>query len=108
MSVQYRPLGMVKEMLELIGIEVTYAYEDLIFIHHNHFLLQFGKVGEILFYSANVATTEDEAQQLFTAVQTAASGKGITLLRRGPYQLTADADENMSLHFLDDAPQPPE
>jgi hypothetical protein len=104
MGVQYRPLGMIKETLEQIGIEVTYAYEDLIFIQHNHFLLQFGKVGEILFYSANVAATEAEAQQFFTAVQAAVSGKGITLLRRGPYQLTADADENLSLHFLDDAP----
>jgi hypothetical protein len=101
-------LGMIKEMLEQIGIEVTYAYEDLIFIEHNHFLLQFGKVGEILFYAANIATTEAEAQQFFTAVQTAASGKGITLLRRGPYQLTAGDDEKMSLHFLAEAPPQPE
>lgn len=43
MGVPYRPLGLVKEALEQIGIEVSYAYEDLVFIQHNHFLLQFGK-----------------------------------------------------------------
>lgn len=103
MSVHYRPLGMVKEALEQIGIEVTYAYEDLVFIQHNHFLLQFGKTGAILFFYANVDTAVHEADQLFTDVQTVASGKGITLLRRGRYQLTADADEHLSLRFFADA-----
>lgn len=108
MSVHYRPLGMVKEALEQIGIEVTYAYEDLVFIQHNHFLLQFGKTGAILFFYANVDTAEHEADQLFTDVRTAASGKGITLLHRGRYQLTADTDEHLSLRFLaDDLPEHP-
>lgn len=108
MSVHYRPLGMVKEALEQIGIEVTYAYEDLVFIQHNHFLLQFGKTGDMLFFYANVETTENEAHQLYTDVRTVTSGKGITLLRRGRYQLTADADEHLSLRFLaDDLPEHP-
>lgn len=47
MGLPYRPLGMVKAMLETIGIEITYSYEDLIFIQHNHFLLQFGKSDEL-------------------------------------------------------------
>ena len=46
MALPYRPLGLVKQLLEEIGIEVTYAYEDLVFVQHNPILLQFGKVGE--------------------------------------------------------------
>jgi hypothetical protein len=103
MGLQYRPLGMVTEALEQIGIEVTYAYEDLIFIEHNHFLLQFGKTGEILFFYANVETTGNHAHQLFSDVRNTVSGKGITLLRRGQYQLTTGDDERLSLHFLGNA-----
>ncbi len=102
MNIQYRPLGIVKEMLEQIGIEVTYAYEDLVFIKHNHFLLQFGQTGEIVFFHANVEASETDAQQLFTAAQNAAAAQGITLIHRGRYRLSAGEDENLSLEFLDD------
>ena len=47
MTLPYRPLGVVKQLLEEIGMEITYAYDDLIFIQHNPVLLQFGKVGEV-------------------------------------------------------------
>jgi hypothetical protein len=33
-------------MLDGIGFEITYAYDDLIFIEHNAFLLQMGRSGE--------------------------------------------------------------
>jgi hypothetical protein len=104
MDLQYRPLGIVKEMLDQIGIEVTYAFEDLVFLEHNHFLLQFGKTGEILFFYANVETKDSDAQQLFTTIQTVASAQGITLIHQGRYQLSAGEDENLSLEFLTNAP----
>lgn len=104
MGVPYRPLGLVKEALEPIGIEVSYAYEDLVFIQHNHFLLQFGKTGAILFYYANVETAEEAAQQFFREVQGALGAKGMTLVDRGQYRLTAGAGEELSLHFLDQPP----
>jgi hypothetical protein len=101
MGLQYRPLGMVTEALEQIGIEVTYAYEDLIFIEHNHFLLQFGKTGEILFFYANVETPEEAARRFFREAQTAVSAKGISLLERGQYRLERGAGEELSLQFID-------
>jgi hypothetical protein len=36
-----KPLGQVKELVESLGMEVSYAYEDLVFLQHNSFLLQF-------------------------------------------------------------------
>lgn len=108
MGIPYRPLGLVKEALEQIGIEVSYAYEDLVFIQHNHFLLQFGKTGAILFYYANVETAEETAQQFFRAVQAVLGAKGMTLVNRGQYRLTADAGEELSLHFLDQSTASPQ
>ncbi|MBV5316642.1 MAG: hypothetical protein JZU50_02430 [Desulfobulbaceae bacterium] len=103
MGLPYRPLGLVKEMLEPIGIEVAYAYEDLIFMEHNDFLLQFGKQGERLFFSANVETTDADGQRLFALIQSVASGQGFTLTQRGQYRVSIGAEENLTLVFLDDA-----
>ncbi len=102
MGVQYRPLGVVKEMLEQAGVEVTYAYEDLVFIKDNHFLLQFGKVGEILFFYANVEMGDADGRQRFAALLPVVSAQGLTLIHRGCYRLSAGEDENLSLEFLHD------
>lgn len=107
MALPYRPLGLVKQFLEEIGIEVTYAFEDLIFIQHNPILLQFGKVGEMLFFYTNVETGEAEAAQLFAAIQAKADSQGITLVQRGRYRLSEAEGENLALEFLEDAACPP-
>lgn len=89
-------------MLEQISLEVTSAYDDLVFLMHNPVLLQFGEVGETLYFHVNVETGADEAQHP-AAVQKAAAGQGITLLQRGRYRLSAGEDENLSLEFLEEA-----
>ena len=35
------------QLLEELGHEVTYAYDDLVFVNHNGFLLQFDNTGEV-------------------------------------------------------------
>lgn len=102
MGLQYRPLGTVKEMLEQVGVEVTYAYEDLVFIKDNHFLLQFGKVAEALFFYANAETADADAQQLFATLLPVANAQGFTLIHRGRYRLSAGDGENLSLQFIED------
>ena len=106
MALPYRPLGLVKQFLEEIGIEVTYAFEDLIFIQHNAILLQFGKVGEMLFCYTNEDAEAVEAAQLFVAIQAKAGDHGITLVQRGRYRLSEAEGENLSLEFLEDAACP--
>ena len=100
MGLRYRPLGVVKDMLEQIGIEVTYTYEDLVFIKHNSFMLQFGTTGEMLFYYTNIETHETEEKQLFAAVHTLANAQGFTLVHRGSYRLSAEDGEELRLSFL--------
>ncbi|MDD2465631.1 MAG: hypothetical protein PHI97_16660 [Desulfobulbus sp.] len=103
MALKYRPLGVVKQVLEELGLEVSYAYEDLVFVQHNPFLLQFGKVGESLFFYVNVEAEEQAARQIFAALQAKVSGEGITLMHRGRYRLSENEGESLSLEFLDDA-----
>lgn len=96
----YWPLGLVKTLLEGVGLEITYVYEDLIFLQHNPVLLQFGKVGEVLFFYRNIETSEEKATHLFQTLQTAASNQGFVLIDRGRYRLSEAKDQTLALEFL--------
>jgi len=41
MTIPFRPLSEVKMLLEEAGADVSYAYDDLVFVEHTAFLLQF-------------------------------------------------------------------
>lgn len=101
MTLPYRPLGQLKEMLDGLGMQITYAYEDLVFIQHNHFLLQFGASGEMLYFHGNIETPAEELTHYATIIHTAATAAGFTLLQRGHYRLTTAEDQNLSLEFID-------
>jgi hypothetical protein len=103
MTLPYRPLGVVKQLLEEVGMDITYAYEDLVFIRHNPCLLQFGREGEMLFFYASVETGAAKAKELFSAIQAKALGQGITLVYRGRYRLSQAEGECLSLEFIEDA-----
>lgn len=99
MRLPFRPLGVVKELIEQMGADLTYAYEDLIFISHNHFLLQFGPSGEQLYFWTNVEATAIEAQQAFDRLKALAADQGLILSRKGRYTLAQGDGENLNLQF---------
>jgi hypothetical protein len=41
--VKKSPLGLVMNIVQSMGLDVTYAYDDLVFVDHNAFLLQMDK-----------------------------------------------------------------
>jgi hypothetical protein len=100
MTLPYRPLGELKMILEGLGEEITYAYEDLVFIHHNQYLLQFGATGDQLVYFTNVDTPETEASAHFLTIQEAVGAQGIFLSDGGRYRLTPSGDQTLSIEFL--------
>ena len=101
-ALPYRPLGIVKGRLEPLGVEITYVYEDLIFIKHNHFLLQFGEVGEKMFFYRNSEITIDEAMRQYEILSTSLANDGLELTYQGSYTLEEKADGTMSLEFSEE------
>ena len=63
MSVPYRPLGLIMEAVELMGLEVTHAYEDLVFISHNAFLLRMGSEGQQVYLYFNEGCEPEQARR---------------------------------------------
>jgi len=40
-KIQFRPLGEVLEIIQQIGFDISYAYDDLLFSEHNVFIIRF-------------------------------------------------------------------
>lgn len=100
-NISPRPLGVVKEIIEELGAEISYAYDDLMFIKHNHFLLQFGDTPESLFFFKNSEVEKAESEQQFTTLATAAEAKQLNVIFQGEYNLTENDDGTISIEFLE-------
>lgn len=99
MSVPFRPLGLVKEMLTAMGLESTYVYEDLVFVGHNAFLLQFGEKGEELGLYLNRECPLKDAEEVTAKALTAAANVGLHAVPKGKYELIPNGDETFSVKF---------
>ncbi len=99
-SVPFRPLGIVAEILEGMKIEITYAYEDLVFTGHNLYLLQFGEKGEDLYFIENEEATAEQLAGHFDALQTRFQEQGITLSPKGKFAASTSDEDELQLRFF--------
>lgn len=98
----FRPLGLVREMLQDMGLKPTYAYEDLVFVEHNAFLLQFEDASETVGLHVNTECPAGEVDALIGRVSAAGAAAGLTVVMRGRYEVQAgESDGSLSLHFLE-------
>ena len=94
-----KPLGVVKEILESIGIGISYAYEDLVFVDNNAFLLQFTDRKNMLILHVNAESDENQVEGLINVLNNAAAGRKM-MIGRGKYYTISPADEeNIRLEF---------
>ncbi len=100
MSVPFRPMGLVKEMLTSMGLEATYMYDDLVFVSHNAFMLQFGEQGEDLGLHINIDCPEQEAVAVQDKAVAAAAEVGLVATFKGKYELIPNENETLSVRFL--------
>ena len=59
-----KPLGKITALLADLGLEVTYAYDDLVFVQHSAFLLQFTDKRNLLKLYTNSACDPKEANNI--------------------------------------------
>jgi hypothetical protein len=101
MQQQLKPLGTVMQLLEELGHEVTYAYEDLVFVNHNDFLLQFDTTGSSLGLFFNKTCPVDDADNIEQSIIPAADRKGLSITRKGRYLISDIEDENLQIAFYE-------
>lgn len=82
-----------------MGLEVTYAYDDLVFIEHNAFLLRMGQKGEQVYLYFNEDSDLDSRGDVKKQLIEQASPKGLQILDSGTYVMKPREDEQLDIHF---------
>lgn len=106
MGIPYRPLGIVTEIIERMGLEVSYSYEDLVFVSHNAFLFRFGEQGELLDLFFNHECPEDEREPIVKQLSTSCEEYGLALTCKGTYALAENSNNTISINFFEASDTP--
>ncbi|MBU0945114.1 MAG: hypothetical protein KJ804_22115 [Proteobacteria bacterium] len=95
-----RPLGIVKEILESAGMGLSYAHEDLVFLEHNGFFLQFTDKEQEVLIHINEEAEESELAASLTLLERKAKENGMVFTRGDYYRLSQADEENIRIEFL--------
>lgn len=94
------PLGLVKEVVESVGMAISYAYEDLVFMEHNAYLLQFTEGGKRLLIHMNKETNDESIREDVARLKAAAAEHGLDFRDGSFYTLAQEDGDNIRLEFL--------
>ena len=97
-----KPLGIVKEFVEEAGMSISHVYDDLIFIDHNAFLLQFADNDSELVLHVNRDADPSAIQANVTRLREKASARKVDVRDGSRYTINQDTDENLRLEFGND------
>lgn len=101
MNANLRPLGTVVEMLQMLGMDVTHQYEDLVFVSQNLFILEFTDDAARIDLYFNEDTEEEKAQEVMGQLEAVGELHGLTIVYKGAYALSDNQDETLSVEFFD-------
>lgn len=96
-----RQLGIVKEIVESAGEGISYTYDDLVFIEHNAFLLQFTNKDNVILIHINQEADGSVIQDAITRLKTEASARNMIFRDGMNYTISQGDDENIHLEFAE-------
>ncbi|MBN2703068.1 MAG: hypothetical protein JXR23_02560 [Pontiellaceae bacterium] len=94
-----KPLGKITAILADLGLEVTYAYDDLVFVQHSAFLLQFTEDPAALKLFTNSECNPAEANAIASNMVIAFDEAGFAVNPSGKYTLSQNDDQTLNLVF---------
>ena len=95
-----KQLGVVTEIIESAGLSITYAYEDLVFLEHNAFLLQFTDENDKILIHINQDANKDAIQDAISIIRDTAKSYAMTFIDGSNYSLSQADDENLHIEFF--------
>lgn len=96
---ELKPLGKVKELVESVGMGISHAYDDLVFLDHNAFLLQFGADSRAVIVHTNSEADEKEAGEGISRLKKGGSVTDLDIVVGGLYTMSQSEDETISIEF---------
>ncbi len=94
-----KPVGIVTEIVEAADMGISYAYEDLVFLEHNAFLLQFTVSDKELLIHTNSEAEESEIKDSIAKLKNVAVAHAMIFTDGSQYTLTQADDENIRIEF---------
>lgn len=92
------------KLVEEMGLEVTYAFEELVFVEHSAFLFQFLNNQKIALYF-NKDCPDDDAIALEKEIIAKGDKEKLTIIRKGTFTISQkENEENLEIVFFDDEP----
>ena len=97
-----RPLGLATEIIDDLKLEVTYAYDDLLFVQHNTFIVQFDDAQKKNFrVYFNIECEAETVTRLEQALSAAARARECLIENGGKFELvTQEGASEFQLRFL--------
>lgn len=99
-TAEAKPLGKITAILADLDLEVTYAYDDLVFVQHSAFLLEFTNEITTLKLYTNTECDPEVADPVVTQMLDAHAKAGFSLIPSGQYTITENDDETINLEFI--------
>ena len=95
-----RKLGVVREIVESIGMEISHVYEDLVFLNHNGFLLRFTDKDNSICMHRNCEAEEQALEDALAILADAATRQGMTFVQDVPYAVSQTGEEELRIAFI--------
>ncbi len=94
-----KPLGTVKTIVEAAGMGISYVYDDLVFLEHNSFLLQFTDNDREVMIHVNSEAEEATVQSDIERLQQVALDHTMRFTRGTHYTLVPDEKDTIRIEF---------
>jgi len=94
-----RQLGKITAFLANLDLEVTYAYDDLVFVQHSAFILQFTDDPVQLKLFINTECDPTEANHTASNIILEFDKGGFTVTPVGRFFLTPNEDQTLNIQF---------
>ena len=101
MSVVFRPLGIAKDIVEEMGLTISFEYDDLVFIESNAFLVQFDEDNTKnlkLYINKEMATPKKE--KLFNDFQRGCAAREFEATYIGAFEIREKEGAESELEIL--------
>ena len=85
---KYRPLGIAREIIQSAGMQVTYTYDDLVFIEHSPIIIQFddeNKKNLKVYFNVDCETAA--AEKIEKKLNDAATEREFTITITGEFEM---------------------
>ena len=103
LNIDLKPLGRVRNMIQAVSLDISYAYDDLVFVEPNAFLIRFDlKDPSKIYIHFNVDCEEGEATRLLKALSQLATKEGLILVEECKYDMSSNEEtEEIELRFVE-------